>query len=42
MTLRAIFIALAQSKLPTSTLPRPSLRPTEGPSEAAAHTAGAL
>jgi len=42
MTLRAIFIALAQSKLPASTSPIPSLRPTGGSREAAAHTAGAL
>jgi len=42
MTLRAIFIALAQSKSPTSTLPSASPLPTGGTREAATHTAGAL
>ena len=40
MTLREIFIALAQSKSPTSTLPSSSPLPTGGPGEAAAHKAG--
>jgi ABC-2 type transport system ATP-binding protein len=40
MTLREIFIALAQSKSPTSTLPSSSSLPTGGPGEAAAHKAG--
>lgn len=42
MSLRAIFIALAQSKSPTSTLPIPTLQRAAGLPEAAAHKAGAL